>query len=132
MAPAFAASDIGIAVNSNGKLELDSEKFSQMLQQAPEKVRALFIEQGENSGIAARFSRFLDNMLDPIDGPITSKIESFDQTMERMDDRIEQGNKRVDEYQERLVKQFTSLEKAISSIQSSQNYLIQQLTGYSN
>ena len=121
------AANIGIETSEFGTLQLNEETFKEALENNPEQIRALFVEENGSVGIAAQFSRFLEDLVDPIENPFSSQKESIESSIKLLDNQIESAGIRLEKYEARLVKEFTNLEKLVSSFQSTQNYLMQSL-----
>ena len=125
-----SAFEIGISIQNDGTLKMDSEKLEEVLDEDPSKLRNIFIGGENNDGIAAKFSKFLDTYLDPSASVLDGRKESIDQSVKNIDKQIANQQNHVEHYQSRLQKQFLALEKAASTIQNSQSQLSQLMFSY--
>ena len=119
--------DVGIKTQpSTGKLEFDQDRFKEQLQENPQAMTALFAETETTSGIAERMvdtvAGFLAN-----DGALSSRTEGLDRTLRDIQDQRDRLDMRIAAYEERLVKQFSAADSLIAQIQSTGDYITQQL-----
>ncbi len=74
----------------------------------------------------------LDNMTDSIDGTVTLQTNSLQESIERIDDRIEGVNESIDAKMNRLTDQFIALDAALAQMQQQSEWLTTQLAGLSS
>lgn len=114
---------IGITTDANGQLQIDSGKLDAALGANPSAVAALF---GGTGGVARRLDDRLDTLLSSAgaikarDGNLAVAQKSIDDDTRRLDDRMAV-------VQQRYLAQFTALDSLMSKLQSTSNYLTQQL-----
>jgi len=119
--------DVGIKTQpSTGKLEFDQAKFAEQLEANPEAMTALFAETESTSGIAERMVDTVTNFL-ASDGALSSRTEGLSKTLENIQDQRIRLDLRIAAYEERLVKQFSAADSLIAQIQSTGDYVSQQL-----
>ena len=119
--------DVGIKTQpSTGKLEFDQAKFAEQLEANPEAMTALFAETESTSGIAERMVDTVTNFL-ASDGALSSRTEGLNKTLENIQDQRIRLDLRIAAYEERLVKQFSAADSLIAQIQSTGDYVSQQL-----
>lgn len=75
------------------------------------------------SGVADLLYSDIQNMTDPVNGFVQTKIDSFETSIASMDDRIDDMNARLDQKREALVRKYTQMEMAMARLQSVQNSL---------
>lgn len=121
----ISLSEIGIKTTENGTLELDDAKFADALKSKFEDVRSAFTGNVEGNGIAGTLSNFLKTFLKDGGGIIQGRTESLEGSAKRMDEQISKMESRLEKRRSTLLSQFTSMEKAISSIQTNQTTLSQ-------
>ena len=123
--------DIGISTNPDtGKLDFDQAKFKDQLKAAPEDVAALFAKTDAADGIAERLVTSVSNYL-ANDGALASRTEGLNKTLERIQDQRDRLDLRIESYEARLIRQFSAADALISQIQSTGNYVSQQLAALS-
>ncbi|MBR2525850.1 flagellar filament capping protein FliD [bacterium] len=106
------------------KLQLDEEKFKEMLNENPDAVKALLLgdNKGNNNsgGILNKLEKITEDSLDAAKGYFENKSKSYSAQVNSIKTSITNTQLRVDAYRERLQKQFNAMEQAIASMQ--QNY----------
>ena len=65
----------------------------------------------------------LATMVDPDEGTVTARVDSLDDQLETMAQRISDFEDRMDAYRTRLERQVTAMEVAMARIQSAQSAL---------
>lgn len=116
-------SDIGIRVALDGSLSVDSATLNEALDAGEESVTALLSEDGKLGQALTRvFDRFLG-----VDGTIVNRSESLNATQRALDDQQERLDLRLTATETRLRAQFTALDSLLSRLQSTSNFLTQQL-----
>jgi flagellar hook-associated protein 2 len=117
-------SDIGIEMNDDGMLEVDSSALGEALEENYTSVRNLFTLSGE--GIGAKMKEFLDSTLNSTKGILTMRTGGIQDSIADLEEKIEAYEIRISKTEERLQKQFAALETTISQWQSMGDYLTQQ------
>ncbi|MFH0946382.1 MAG: flagellar filament capping protein FliD [Planctomycetota bacterium] len=74
-------------------------------------------------GFFVKMEGLLDNFLKPISGAVAARLDGLEESIRKIDDRIETMDDRVEQYREMLVKKFASLEAVIGRLQSQQSFL---------
>lgn len=119
--------DVGIKTDpSSGKLEFDQAKFKEQLDANPAAVTALFAEKDGVDGIATRTLDRLDSFLDS-KGVLSSRTDGLNETLSRIETQREQLELRIQSYRERLVSQFSAADSLIAQLNSTGDYISQQL-----
>ena len=129
-----ALGHVGVKVNSEGHLEVDSSKLQKALDEDRDAVVSLFtykktekyideddddkekeriVECGIGVEIEELIKKYTDEKLNPIDRQITA----VEQQIELNKERIELQDKLLENKRTQLEKQFLAMEKAISSMQ---------------
>jgi len=67
-------------------------------------------------GVAEQMIRKLDFITDSTDGTIQASIDSYQDSIDKIDETIDKKNASIDKLEERLAKQFTAMESIISSL----------------
>lgn len=80
-------------------------------------------------GLAGNIDRLIKELVDKTEGTISMRQESWSRSMESMTARIMTLEDRVESYRIRLVKQFTSMEITLSSLNAQSSNMMSQL-GY--
>ncbi|WP_341582242.1 flagellar filament capping protein FliD [Marinobacter metalliresistant] len=125
--PVRILADAGITTNpSTGKLDFDQAKFTEQLESNPEAVNNLFAGEGGAGGIAERATELVTQFLSS-NGTLSTRTDGLNQTLSQIQDERDQLDLRLDTLRERLVKQFSAADSLISQLQSTGNYVAQQL-----
>ncbi len=114
---------IGISVDKDGVMALDSTAFSSALKQDVHAVSNVF---SSSNGIAARLSTRLDQYLQS-GGALDTQSTSLNKQLTRLSDERDQVQLRLDNYRQTLIKQFIAMDVAVGKFQSTGAYLAQQL-----
>lgn len=122
---------IGINMDSNGKLIIKENELEKSLKENSEAVAMLFIGDGETTGIAnevcAKVSSFIDS-----DGMIDTATNGLNSTLKSLDKRYDQVNNSIDQTIERYRVQFTKLDILINELNGMSNYLTTQFEMMAN
>lgn len=119
-----ALADLGVKTGSDGTLSIDSARLASAIGTDPSAVNALF--QKATTGLSASTSALVKGYTNSIDGVLVGRKKGLEQSAKRMDSVIAQQQLRVDKFKANLVKQFTAMEKVVSSFKSIGNFLSQQ------
>lgn len=119
--------DLGIKTEpSTGKLEFDASVFKEKLEADPQAVTALFSEQNGVDGIAGKIEATIENYL-ASDGAISGRTEGLNNALDQIQEQRDRLELRMESYRERLVSQFSAADSLISQLNSTGNYVSQQL-----
>ena len=108
-------SQIGITADTNGKLEFNQEEFEEALAEDETTVTALFTDS--TFGLSKRLEDQIDLYTDSVDGLIKTRTEGFDRRIKQTKDRIEDGERRLTLYEERLTLKYANLETLLTRLQ---------------
>lgn len=125
--PVRMLADIGISTNPDtGKLDFDQSKFKDQLSAAPNDVATLFAKTDSSDGIAERLVNTVGTYLGS-DGAFASRTEGLNGTLERIAEKRDRLDLKMESYEARLIRQFSAADALISQFQSTGNYVSQQL-----
>ena len=116
-------SDIGINRDRSGAMTLDESKLATAAGTNPDIVNNLFITKG----FASTLTTLADSYTLSGTGVFASKTQSLVDRHGVLQTQIDRINKSADDLQERLEKQFSALEQAMSSLQSQNSQLLAML-----
>ena len=108
-------SQIGITADTTGKLEFNQEDFEEALAGDETAVTALFTDS--TFGLSKRLEDQIDLYTDSVDGLIKTRTEGFDRRIKQTKDRIEDGERRLTLYEERLTLKYANLETLLTRLQ---------------
>ncbi len=113
-------SEIGIQIDSDGKMTLDESIAENALNDDSQAVKDFLTDPTDG------LSRQVDNLLKPylsFDGIFANRTDSLNRSLDRIDDQRAALDRRMENYQESLTKQFTAMDSIVQSMQSSASYL---------
>ena len=132
---AFSAlSEIGLETQRDGKIELNSIKFSEVLDGQLDDLQKLFAGETDIDGtvvvegVASHFSAYLDSITDSTTGIMASSKETTETRTKYIEDRIAQMELRLEKKEETMRAQFSAMEELVSSLNNQSSFLTQQLS----
>lgn len=123
---------VGIEIDRDGVMSFDSSKFTEALEDSPEKVVNLFNAESDTDsydGMAVRMDSYLDQLMQSNTGLIPRRLDFYDTRIDGLNDDIEDVQRKVEMTRQRYVNQFAAMEEAISEMQSQQSWMMSQLQG---
>ncbi|MFN0137079.1 MAG: flagellar filament capping protein FliD [Phycisphaerae bacterium] len=114
-----ALSQLGVRL-TNGKLSFDKSKFEQAYQREPQGVTDFFTKA--TVGFGAAVKKELESITGA-GGLIKRRDQAFEREKTDLTKRVEQMNELLQRKQDRLFKQFQTMESSLSALQSQQNAL---------
>lgn len=129
-----AISNIGIEVESGGRLRLDKSKLEEALALDPLSVREFLkgraaADDGDDEtvdydpGFADLVATQLEELVRSGDGLLASRDQAFADRIAEFDVSIERFEFRLGQREETLIARFTELERIVSGLQSQQGFL---------
>jgi flagellar hook-associated protein 2 len=120
---------VGIQTDRYGKLVFDEAAFDKAYAADPAAVAAQFTSGASTAtdGWAARLQTVAKAASDPRAGSLTAAITGRQTGIDRLGDDIEAWDQRLELRRTTLTRQYTSLETALSKMQSQGNWLAGQL-----
>lgn len=119
-------SDAGISLQADGTLKIDATKLDAAIKDPTKDLGSLFGNSTGKVGIAAVLGSAISDMLST-DGLITNRTNGINATIKRMNDDKAALETRMTKIEERLKAQFTALDRAMGSLNTTSQYLTQQL-----
>src|SRR5690606_31602554 len=113
--------DIGITTAAGAKLEFDEERFMKAWAADPEAVQAMFTQADTGFGYALQDQ--ITALTDPVDGLMKRATETLERKTEGFEEQIARLEVLAAAKKERLTREFTSLETALSNLQYQQDQL---------
>lgn len=127
-------SDVGLQLQRDGTLSVDSAKLDTATSNLPELKKAFANTDTlnpANDGFARRYASLATQVLG-IDGSLTTRTEGLRQRLtQNSEDQAKVGD-RVERFQARLVAQYTAMDASLSRLNSLSSYVTQQLNALSN
>ena len=120
---ATTAADIGLSVDSHGVLSLDAGKLQSLLGSDPGALAGVL--QG-TAGVATRMSTLVSGYVSS-GGLLASRTDSINHSLSDISDQRDALATRMDDLQNRYLRQFNALDGLLAQMQSTGNFLTQQL-----
>jgi flagellar hook-associated protein 2 len=124
IAPGVTLGNIGVAVQKDGTLLIDSDKLTAALESGSAKT--LFMGSTGVTGLASKIDTMIDTMIDD-DGLIENRTDGLAASMKYMDRQKEALNLRLEQIEARYRRQFTALDTLMSNMNTTSSFLSQQL-----
>lgn len=120
-------SDLGITLQRDGTLSLDSATLTAALTDSGKDVSSFFSQTTSgNEGIAVRFNRLLTSFIGS-DSLIANRTEGLNSSIRSLQKQTDSLNSRLAQIEQRYRKQFSTLDTLVASMQKTSQYLTQQL-----
>lgn len=117
-------SSIGLSLDRNGKLSLDSTKFSKALAADADGVTKMLSGTTSSSeGVMSVMSTAVEVFTKSNTGLLANKTEAMTSVGKRLQSRIDNEEIRINRYAEQLRKQFTQMDTAVAGWNAQANYL---------
>ena len=124
-------SSIGISVQKDGTLQVDSTKLSAALSSNPGEVKKLFASadpvNSANNGFAQKFFSFTNQALS-YNGLLTSRTAGIQQEIANNSQQQSDMQAQVATYQARVQAQYSALDTAMAQLNALSSYMSQQIT----
>jgi flagellar hook-associated protein 2 len=126
-------SQVGLEVQTDGTLKLNSTKLTNALTSNPSELKKLFtnvdLTTAANNGIANRLRTFGDSVLGT-SGLLTSRIAGLNTKLSHNQKDQDNLNNRLDATKARLQAQYSALDSKMASISSLSTYITQQIANW--
>jgi flagellar hook-associated protein 2 len=116
---------VGLSLQKDGTLALDTGKLSAALGSDPGAVTTLFAGNGSTAGVMSSLSNAIKVYNRTGTGLLVAHKTELQSRATGMTDRINREQDRLDAYQTQLQKQFTAMDTSVTSNNSDLNYLVQ-------
>jgi len=125
--------ELGIALNTEGQLEIDSSTLNSALEDHFDEVLQFFTQSMEGAeGFALRMADTLDGILSSTQGTLAARTNGIQDSIDDIGDQVERLEMRVLAWESRTRAQFNSLELLLAEYQTTGDYLSQQIVGLQN
>ncbi|WP_083007166.1 flagellar filament capping protein FliD [Halomonas sp. GT] len=123
-------SQLGIALDRRGRLELDETKLDALIASEPDALSGFFAGTTKQGGLAGRLTGAMDELLGD-KGPIQGAIENAEKRMARLDDRFIRSEAMIERTVSRYRTQFAQLDVMLGQMNGMSMYLTQQFDALS-
>jgi flagellar hook-associated protein 2 len=125
-------SQVGITMNKDGTLAVDSSRLDNAMGNLPELKKLLATDGADaaGTGFIRRYKELADAALAST-GTFYSRNESLKAQLERNTDRQDEMQRRLDVTEARLRKQYTALDATMATLSGLSSYVSQQMAALS-
>lgn len=125
-------SDIGITMQKDGTLAVDSAKLQAAISDPTKDVKGLFTSTAAgNKGIGVRFNETLTDMIGS-SGVFSSRADGLNRSIKDLTKQQDALQVRLTAVEARYRAQFNALDTLVASMNSTSTYLTQQLSSLAN
>jgi len=127
--PFTRLADIGIEMQTDGRLNIDSTKFDAALSQ-PDQMKMLFtIETGNpaTQGLGLKARTFSDGLLS-IDGLVSSRKNALQKSLDRNDQEQDKVEERAARAETRYLAQYNAMDANVARLNGLSTFVSQQIT----
>lgn len=125
--------DLGVSLNGEGRLEVDSETLNDALNDNFDDVIQFFTQTTSGSeGFAVKALETLETILDDSTGTLSARTDGIQKSIDDIQEQVETLEMRNEAWELRTRAQFNTLELLLSEYQSTGDYLTQQITAFQN
>jgi len=111
---------VGIKLDNDGKLSIDSAKFKDVLQDDRDRLINLFTDGGK---FGEAMVGALDVYVDPTEGSIKARNDGIDERIDSLKDQVERWEERILSYEARLRTGFTAFESTAGALQGTAAFI---------
>ncbi len=115
---------VGLSLQKNGTLSLDTGKLEAALSADPNSVSNLFAGNGTSTGVMGSLSKSIATYNQTGTGLLIQHQNDLQSRLSGFSDRINREQDRLDSYQALLTKQFTAMDTTVTSNNSDLSYLV--------
>jgi len=119
-------SDLGVTLQKDGTLAVDNTKLNKALTEQPARVSEFLAGNDTTKGLSKLVSGTLDT-INGTGGSLAGKTKGLQASIDSIGKQLDSWDSRLTSIEARYRAQFTALETTISSMQSTQSFLTQQL-----
>lgn len=129
-------SEIGVEVQTGGKLKLNTTTFQAAMAADPTSVQAIFVDRTNSGSTLIGFASSMDTLLESFTsstGSIADRTSSIQDQIEDIASKQTAFLSRMDGVEARYRSQFNALDSLLAEIQATQDYLttaLDQLPGF--
>jgi len=113
--------DMGVKLQNDGTLTLDSTTFNKVLAQDPDSLNAIF--STATTGMSAKLAALSDQYTNSFSGQLVQRTTSLQKTIKDIATQNQQLQDHVDNYKLQLQKEFANMESLISNYNSIGSFL---------
>tara|TARA_R110000850_G_scaffold31358_1_gene86262 strand:+ start:309 stop:1679 length:1371 start_codon:yes stop_codon:yes gene_type:complete len=118
-------SDIGISLQTDGTLEIDSDELDNAISSNQDALSAFFVGSSDETGMAGQVNTMVEQLLST-NGTVTGAITGAENRSESLVERYTRTEQSIDQTISRYRTQFGQLDGMIAQMNQTSSYLTQQ------
>ena len=118
-------SDIGISLQTDGTLEIDSDELDNAISSNQDALSAFFVGSSDETGMAGQVNTMVEQLLST-NGTVTGAITGAENSIESLGERYTRMEQSIDQTISRYRTQFGQLDGIIAQMNQTSSYLTQQ------
>jgi len=119
---------LGVKIATDGSLSFDASKFDSAIAADPEAASKLF---GTDGSVTTGLGAMLKSNLDSTSGSITLRTNSLNAQIKDLNEQLDALDQRMEAASVRYTARFTAMDTLVAQMQSTSDYLTQQLDSLS-
>lgn len=120
---------LGISIAKDGTLSFDSAAYEKTRAEQPSLADSVL---GKTGRLSTRLEGLLKNNLDSGTGLLTQRVDTLNQQIKKLEKEFDDLDARMEKVSQRYTAQFTAMDSLVAQMQSTSNYLTQQLANLSS
>ena len=116
---------LGLSINKDGTLAFSASAFDKTMGETPSAAAALL---GKDGTLTSGLSSLLKNNLDSGTGTLVMRTDALNKQIKKLEKDLDSLDARMEKVSARYTAQFTSMDTLVAQMQSTSNYLAQQLS----
>ena len=118
-------SDIGISLQTDGTLEIDSDELDNAIANNQDALSAFFVGRSDETGMAGQVNTMVEQLLST-NGTVTGAKTGAENSIESLGERYTRMEQSIDQTISRYRTQFGQLDGIIAQMNQTSSYLTQQ------
>lgn len=120
---------LGVTIGTDGTLSFDAAKFDAKVASDPNAAQKLF---GTDGAVSKGLDSMLDSNLNSTNGSITLRSNSLNAQIKDLEEQLDDLDRRMEEATTRYTAKFTAMDTLVAQMQTTSDYLTQQLAASSS
>jgi flagellar hook-associated protein 2 len=122
----MSLSQLGIRSDQYGKMSIETDDLNEFINNNVDNVQQFLVGTDSKPGFAGSLTTILD-FYTKSDGLLQGRIDSKELKLDKLDDERENFTRKMDSLEARLYAQYNSMDLLVAGLNSTSNYLMQQL-----
>ncbi len=120
---------LGVSIATDGTLSLDGGAFDKAMASDPTAAAALFGPEGK---LTKGLKMVITSQLDSTKGTLAQRTDNLNKQIKKLERDLDDLDLRMDKVSARYTAQFTAMDQLVAQMQSTSDYLTQQLASLQN